>query len=113
MISLDAPVFIDDECVGREIEDSSHCPERLLEGRELQELIQDAIMQLSTDLRMVILLRDVQGLSYQEIAQVENCSVEAIKSRLFRARGYLRKVLGPHLHPQQAPDETGECEERL
>lgn len=113
MISLDAPTFLDEESSGRDIKDTSHSPERLLEGRELQELIQQAIMQLSPDLRTVVLLRDVQGLSYQEIAKVANCSVEAIKSRLFRARGYLRKVLGPHLHPPHTTDEAGEREEQI
>ena len=98
-VSLDTPIFADDEEIGRDIEDNAHCPERLLEGQELQELIQRAIMQLSADLRTVIVLRDVQGLSYQEIAEITGCSVEAVKSRIFRARGFLRKVLGPHLHP--------------
>ena len=105
MVSLDAPIFADDEEMERDIEDRTHCPERLLEGQELQELIQQAIMTLSADLRTVILLRDVQGLSYQEIADITNCSVEAVKSRIFRARGYLRKVLGPHLHPQDQDTE--------
>jgi RNA polymerase sigma-70 factor, ECF subfamily len=82
--------------------DTSQSPERLMEGQELQALIQDAIAGLSQDLRTVILLRDVQGLSYQEIADITQCSVEAVKSRIFRARGYLRKVLGPHLHPETA-----------
>lgn len=105
VVSLDAPIYADAEEIERDIEDCSYSPERLLEGQELQELIQQAIMQLSPDLRTVILLRDVQGLAYQEIAQITDCSVEAVKSRIFRARGYLRKVLGPHLHPQQ-PDNN-------
>ena len=102
VISLDAPVMADSDGEGmeRDIEDLTHAPERLMEGQELQELIQHAIMDLSPDLRAVILLRDVQGLSYQEVAQITACSVEAVKSRIFRARGHLRKVLGPHLRPQ-------------
>lgn len=110
LVSLDAPIYADDEEMDRDIEDTSHCPERQLEGKELQELIQQAIMQLSSDLRTVILLRDVQGLSYQEIAGITDCSVEAVKSRIFRARGYLRKVLGPHLHPQDVPTEADEAD---
>lgn len=101
MVSLDAPIFSDDDEIERDIEDRTHCPERQFQGQELQELIQEAIMQLSPDLRTVILLRDVQGLSYQEIADITHCSVEAVKSRIFRARGFLRRVLGPHLHPQE------------
>jgi len=105
VISLDAPVIADGEEMERDIVDFSHAPERMIEGHDLQECIQQAIMGLSADLRTVILLRDVQGLSYQEVAQITNCSVEAVKSRIFRARGHLRKVLGPQLRPQDA-DET-------
>jgi len=108
MVSLDAPIMSDGEEMERDIEDLTHLPERSLESQEMQALIQQAIMSLSPDLRMVILLRDVQGLSYQEVAEATNCTVEAVKSRIFRARGHLRRVLGPHLRPQpaEAGDET-------
>lgn len=106
ILSLDAPVLTDGEEVERDIEDVTQCPERLLEGQELQTLIQQAIMALSPDLRTVILLRDVQGLSYQEIAEITGSSIEAIKSRIFRARGHLRRVLGPHLRTDEEEDDT-------
>jgi len=99
IVSLDAPIFADGEELERDIEDSTHSPERMLESQEMQEVIQQAIMNLLPDLRAVILLRDVQGLSYQEVAEVTCCTVEAVKSRIFRARGQLRRVLGPHLRP--------------
>lgn len=103
MVSLDAPIIAEGEEIERDIEDMTHSPEHLLEGQELQTMIQQAIMGLSEDLRTVIILRDVQGLSYQEVADVTNCTVEAVKSRIFRARGHLRRILGPHLRPQPAP----------
>lgn len=99
IVSLDAPIYADGEELDRDIEDSTHSPERLLEGQELQDVIQQAIMSLAQDLRVVILLRDVQGLSYQEIADATGCTVEAVKSRIFRARGHLRRVLGPQVRP--------------
>ena len=102
VVSIDAPVLADGEEMDRDIEDFTHAPERIIECHDLQECIQQAIMGLSTDLRTVILLRDVQGLSYQEVAQMTNCSVEAVKSRIFRARGHLRKVLSPQLRPPEA-----------
>lgn len=108
MVSLDAPIYADGEELERDIEDLTHSPERLLEGQELQTLIQQAIMDLAPDLRAVILLRDVQGLSYQEIADVTGCTVEAVKSRIFRARGHLRRVLGPHVRPQPPVPEHAE-----
>jgi RNA polymerase sigma-70 factor (ECF subfamily) len=111
LISLDAPIHADGEPLERDIEDLTQSPERLLEGQELQVLLQQAIMGLSPDLRMVILLRDVQGLAYQEIADITNCSIEAVKSRIFRARGHLRKVLSPHLHPT-TPDSNPPTEGR-
>ena len=104
IISFDAPIFSDGEEMERDIEDLSQSPERLMEGQELQTLIQSAILGLPVDLRTVILLRDVQGLSYQEVAQITDCSVEAVKSRIFRARGQLRKILGPHLRPTDSKE---------
>lgn len=106
IVSFDAPILSDGEEMERDIEDYTQSPERLMEGQELQELIQRAIMDLSPDLRTVVLLRDVQGLSYQEVAEVTGCSVEAVKSRIFRARGHLRRVLGPHLRPQGTAKES-------
>jgi len=106
VVSLDAPIISDGEEMERDIEDLTHSPEVSLESQELQGMIQQAIMGLSQDLRVVILLRDVQGLSYQEVAEVTNCTVEAVKSRIFRARGHLRRVLGPHLRPQPAETAT-------
>lgn len=107
MVSLDAPIMADGEEMERDIEDLTHSPERSLESQEMQALIQQAIMDLSPDLRVVILLRDVQGLSYQEVAEATCCTVEAVKSRIFRARGHLRRVLGPHLRPPPAESEIG------
>jgi len=108
MVSLDAPILTDGEEMERDIEDLTHSPERSLENQEMQALIQQAITSLSPDLRVVILLRDVQGLSYQEVANVTSCTVEAVKSRIFRARGHLRRMLGPHLRPQPAESPTSE-----
>jgi RNA polymerase sigma-70 factor (ECF subfamily) len=104
VVSLDAPIFADGEEMERDIEDYSQSPERLMEGKELQDLIQRAIMGLAPELRTVVVLRDVQGLSYQEVAEITGCSVEAVKSRIFRARGHLRRALGPHL---RAPETGG------
>ena len=53
MISFDAPLFADGEEIEREIEDISQSPERLMEGQELQQLIQSAILGLPVDLRTV------------------------------------------------------------
>jgi len=80
-----------------EWEDTKLSPETLLERKELAEAIQKAIDELPEDQRVTLVLRDIEGLSYQEIARIQGCSVEAVKSRLFRARSALRKKLKPFL----------------
>jgi RNA polymerase sigma-70 factor (ECF subfamily) len=80
-----------------EIEDYSQEPGRLVENQELQQQVQKAIAALPADLRTAVVLRDLQGLSYREIAEVVDCSLEAVKSRLFRARGILRERLAAYL----------------
>lgn len=80
-----------------EWEDTSLSPETLLERKERSEAIQKAIDELPEEQRITVVLRDIEGLSYQEIAKILGCSVEAVKSRLFRARSALRKKLRPFL----------------
>lgn len=80
-----------------EWEDTKLSPETLLEQKELSEAIQKAIDELPEDQRTTLVLRDIEGLSYREIARIQGCSVEAVKSRLFRARSTLRKKLRPFL----------------
>jgi RNA polymerase sigma-70 factor (ECF subfamily) len=72
-------------------------PEEALEAGELRREIMEGIAALPDDFRMVIVLRDLQGLSYQEMAEVLGCSLEAVKSRLFRARRTLSKRLEAYL----------------
>ncbi len=72
-------------------------PERLLLTRELQETIISAIEELPVDLRSAITLREIDGLSYQEIATVMDCPVGTVRSRIFRAREAVDKRLKPLL----------------
>jgi len=68
-----------------------------LERKELQQKITGAIDGLPEDYRVVVVLRDLQGLSYQEISEVVGASLEAVKSRLHRGRAILRQKLQPYL----------------
>jgi len=68
-------------------------PLKRLEDKELQRYVQNGINSLSDKYRSAIVLRDIQGLGYQEIAEVLGCSLEAIRSCLYRARQELRKEL--------------------
>lgn len=77
--------------------DRVQSPEEALESEELRREIMEGIGALPEDFRMAIVLRDLQGLSYQEMAEVLGCSLEAVKSRLFRARRLLSKRLEAYL----------------
>ena len=97
VVSLDEPLPADGETLDREVEDWSLSPERALENRELGLFLATQVTRLPTDFREVVILRDYQGLSYQEISEVVGCSVKAVKSRLFRARTLLRDKLRRYL----------------
>ncbi len=97
--SLDEPMGVGEDTVDREIEDWSNSPGRRLENQELGELIDAWVAGLPADFREVVILRDYEGLSYKEIADIVGCSMKAIKSRLFRARSVLREKLRGYLGP--------------
>lgn len=91
--SLDAPMQLDSDEVARQVEDWALSPERVSENDELGAIVLREVAALKYDYREVVVLRDLEGLSYREIAEVLGCSVEAVKSRLFRARSVLRERL--------------------
>jgi RNA polymerase sigma-70 factor (ECF subfamily) len=70
-------------------------PERLLLKDEIQETIISSIENLPEDLRMAITLRELEGLSYEEIAEVMECPIGTVRSRIFRAREAIDKQLKP------------------
>ena len=72
-------------------------PESLLLTHELQETIITAIEELPLDLRSAITLREIDGLSYEEIATVMECPVGTVRSRIFRAREAVDKRIQPLL----------------
>lgn len=80
--------------------DWSEQAERLLLRKELREQIDRAIEMLPDDYRMVFLLKDVDGLSNEEIGDALNLSIPAVKSRLHRARLFLRREISRYLKEQ-------------
>ena len=92
--SLDAPLTTLDTEVSRDIEDEGPGPERQLQTRQVQEKVTEAIAQLSPKLRTVIILYELQGMSYEEIAEIVGAPLGTIKSRLFNAREQLKELLG-------------------
>jgi RNA polymerase sigma-70 factor (ECF subfamily) len=72
-------------------------PERLLQRDEIQRVVFDTIDQLPDDLKTAITLREIDGLSYEEIAETMECPVGTVRSRIFRAREAIDKTLRPLL----------------
>jgi RNA polymerase sigma factor (sigma-70 family) len=75
------------------LRDESEAPDELLERRELGHFLQTGISALPMEQRTVLVLSDVQGLSYQEVAEIMNLSLGTVKSRLSRGRARLRDFL--------------------
>ena len=79
----------------------SPTPEQILQSKEQENAIQQALHKLSKDHRSIIVLRDIEGFSYTEIADVLGVSVGTVKSRLARARADLKKSLMRYVSIQQ------------
>ena len=72
-------------------------PEGVLLTDEIREVVERAMEQLPEDLRTAIVLRELEGLSYEEIAEAMDCPVGTVRSRIFRAREAIDKKLKPLL----------------
>jgi RNA polymerase sigma-70 factor (ECF subfamily) len=75
-------------------------PESLLASKEVAMTVNAAINALSEDLRQAITLREIEGLSYEEIAELMNCPIGTVRSRIFRAREAIALRLRPLLDTQ-------------
>jgi RNA polymerase sigma-70 factor (ECF subfamily) len=72
-------------------------PESILHSQEVKHVILQVIGDLPDELKSAITLRELEGLSYDEIAQIENCPIGTVRSRIFRAREAIDKQLKPLL----------------
>jgi RNA polymerase sigma-70 factor, ECF subfamily len=88
-----------------EIEDLGPTPFEQLATHEIQVAVQGALQQVQEVFRGAVILRDLEGLSYEEIAEVLECSVGTVKSRILRGRRALKDLLEPLLvdRPVVAP----------
>jgi len=82
--------------VENELTDGS-TPEAVLASKEIAAAVNTAVEALSEDLRQAITLREIEGLSYEEIAQFMNCPIGTVRSRIFRAREAIALKLRPLL----------------
>ena len=74
-------------------------PERLLLKDEIEKVVFSAMDDLPDDLRTAITLRELEGLSYEEIAEAMECPVGTVRSRIFRARDAINSKIEPLLKP--------------
>lgn len=84
-------------CTTADLPDDTYDPQLLYERREIQQEVHKALAKLPEKLRAAILLCDLEGLSYEEIAEALNCPMGTVKSRIFKARVQLRKLLVPYI----------------
>jgi RNA polymerase sigma-70 factor (ECF subfamily) len=76
-------------------------PDAVLASKEIAVAVNEAVENLSPDLRQAVTLREIEGLSYEEIAEVMNCPIGTVRSRIFRAREAIAERLRPLLDTPQ------------
>ncbi|WP_296160198.1 RNA polymerase sigma factor RpoE [Rhodoferax sp.] len=91
----------DDETFQRKNEPSTdETPESVLAAKEIGQAVNDALAALPDDLKQALTLREIEGLSYEEIADVMNCPLGTVRSRIFRAREAVSSKVRPMLEKQ-------------
>ncbi|MEO6063923.1 MAG: RNA polymerase sigma factor RpoE [Thermoflexales bacterium] len=79
---------------------SSETPETVLAAKEIATAVNSAMEALPVELRQAVTLREIEGLSYEEIAEVMNCPIGTVRSRIFRAREAISAKVKPMLENQ-------------
>jgi len=102
-ISIDAPyMHLEEESEQTlNIADTGKIPEEKTLGIELDKKIREAIDNLPEQFRLVIVLRELQDLTYEEIAEITKTSIGTVKSRLARARARLQQEIKPYLEHER------------
>jgi RNA polymerase sigma-70 factor (ECF subfamily) len=93
VLYIDEDIKLEDSDLQRQIEDDSPTPDVIAEKKEIGAIVNEAIDKLSDEHKAAIILRDIQGFSYLEIAEILNCPEGTVKSRINRGRRTLKELL--------------------
>jgi len=98
-VSIDSARFQDDgdEAPPVQIADKSPLPDELIELRELSQMMERALTQIPSPFQMMITMRDIEGLSYDEISELTCSGLGTVKSRIARARTKMQVILSPYV----------------
>lgn len=96
-LSLDAPLSLGDHTVEWDVASDAEGPQELLVRQEFYDVLQQAMQDLPPVFRETIVLREIQGLAYEDIAALTGVSLGTVKSRIARARCRLQESLKPYL----------------
>jgi RNA polymerase sigma-70 factor (ECF subfamily) len=89
-----------------ELEGEEASPFEQMASREVQQAVHEALRRVPAVFRTAVILRDLEGFSYDEVAEVLDVSVGTVKSRILRGRAALRELLAPWLEQQQRHGES-------
>ena len=91
--SIDKPLESDESEIFQDIPDNSNNPDIIIQNKLESQMLSECIEMLDDDFRTVIVLRDLQNLSYKDIASILSCNEGTVKSRINRARKKLRDII--------------------
>ena len=81
-------------------------PQEILKASELRDLIFETLSSLGEETRTALSLREFDGLSYEQIAEIVQCPVGTVRSRIFRGREIIEEVVGKHMHKSSINQNT-------
>ena len=90
-MDIDDAEYFDDATLMRD----QHTPDHMLQTEELQQRVFQTIHELPEDLKTALTLREMDGMSYEDIAETMGCPIGTVRSRIFRAREAVDKVIKP------------------